>query len=157
MLVVHDPERVRMQVAAKLADDDGGEPPDHLQVYRAVLVVERGHLVRTSLVGARAHVADQVHLRTATMGCQRTLSSANFAFLSETRGRRFFCATDRLPPPPQCPCVVRAHLGPCNHSIGRWHRRKRTSAVGRYTVRSPDTTPHLRNLRCCWPETPMRG
>lgn len=76
VLVVHDPERVRMQVAAKLADDDGGEPPDHLQVFRAVLVVERGQLVRTPLVGARAHVADQVHLRTRA---DNSTGAADFA------------------------------------------------------------------------------
>lgn len=63
VLVVHDPKRVRVQVAAKLSDDAFGESPDHLQVPAAVFVLERGSLVGIPLVGSRAHVTHQVHLR----------------------------------------------------------------------------------------------
>lgn len=63
MLVVDDPERVGVQVTAKLSDNDVRKPPDHFQVARAVVVLERGRLVLVSFVSSRAHVADQVHLK----------------------------------------------------------------------------------------------
>lgn len=62
-LVVNDPERVRVQMAAELSDNDVREPPDHVQVFLAVFVVEGRCLVGISFVGTRTHVAYQVHLK----------------------------------------------------------------------------------------------
>jgi len=82
MLVVDDPERVGVQVTAKLSDNDVRKPPDHFQVARAVVVLERGRLVLVSFVGSRAHVADQVHLKFRIVdfveGTKKTCRPVNF-------------------------------------------------------------------------------
>lgn len=71
MLIVYDSERVRVQMSAELSDNGVREPPDQVQVFLAVVVEERGHVVGISLVGSRTHVADQVNLRAKIQGLKR--------------------------------------------------------------------------------------
>lgn len=64
-LVVNDAKRVRVQVAAKLSDNDVRKPSDHVQIFFTVFVEERWCFVGVSLVGTRTHVAHQIHLKTS--------------------------------------------------------------------------------------------